>query len=510
MEDNTSTIFTHLLDVKGLGEEQGKEEKRDVRIHFEIRGFEEEEEARETKGHGSHMEEYDEDLLKDVESAIEPFTEEYPTISIHIVPETIRRVQQDAYMPNYQRFSLLYTFDQVYPRESLKSHHATRHAHSILSRNPTRSLEDYLVAMSAYKDKIKMCHYVTVEIDLKQLLLLLFSGFFIVDVLLMFYEERLKPKVDTMCVSNIQDLWMDMLLLPNQVPFFSLQLIFDMAVVDKSKYPSLVDLSVNFFAQFVSLNTNVHLLESQRVHHLLHLIHCHLLPSNPQNPSSCEFHNPLKSIFSKLKNQLPCQYSKLPISTNSTDQLPSALTLKPIYSATRLTESGIKFRKKEGHGFMDITFKKGILEIPYIQINGNTHKLLRNLAAWEQCDSSVGTYFTSYSIFMDLIVNTEKDVDILSKSGIIRHTLGTDTEVASVFNNLSACLACRWEESFLPQLSINVNEYCDNKINIWWAKLMNDYFHSPWAGISLVAGILLILLNTIQSLFFIYNFLSSR
>ncbi|XP_068640917.1 UPF0481 protein At3g47200-like [Aristolochia californica] len=506
MAEDARDLFTHLLDVKILEEEEGKAEERgDVRT----RSFDEEEKVGETRDLGKNLNEYDEGLLKDVKSAIVPFVEESPTISIHIVPETIRRVQEDAYIPHYLWLAIHYSFDQVYPRKNLKNQHAMRHVYSILYRNQTKSLEDYLLAMSAFRDRIKKCHYVTLEVDLKHLLFLLFSGFFIIDVLLMFHEERLKAKMDTQCVSNIQDLWMDMLLLPNQVPFFALQLIFDMAVVDKSKYPSLVELCLQFFCQFVKINKNLHPLESRRVHHLLHLVHHHLLPSRPQNPLSCRSYNPLKIIFSKLKNSFPSHSSELPILNNSKRQLPTTLTLKPISSARRLTEAGIKFRRKEGHGFMEITFKKGVLEIPYIQIDENTNKLLRNLAAWEQCDASAGTYFSSYSILMDLIINTEKDVDILSKSGIIRHTLGTDRQVASVFNNLSTHLVCRWEESFLPQLSIDVNKYCENKINIWWAKLMSDYFNSPWAGISLVAGILLLILNTIQSLFFIYNFLKS-
>ncbi|XP_068640320.1 UPF0481 protein At3g47200-like [Aristolochia californica] len=509
MAEDTSDLFTHLLDVKNVEEEEGKAEERgDVRTRsVEISSFEEK--VEETRDLGKNLKEYDEGLLKDVKSAIVPFVEESPAISIHIVPETIRRVQEDAYVPRHLWLAIHYSFDQFYPRENLKNQHAMRHVHSILSRNPTKSLEDYLQAMSAFKDQIKKCHYVTLDVDLKHLLFLLFSGFFVIDVLLMFYEERLKAKVDTLCVSNIQDLWMDMLLLPNQVPFFALQLIFDMAVVDKSKYPSLVELCLQFFGQFLTINKNQHPLEFRSVHHLLHLVHYHLLPSTPQNPLSCRSYNPLKIILSKMKNSFPSQSSELPISNNSKRQLPTTLTLKPISSARRLTEAGIKFRRKEGHGFTDITFKKGVLEIPYIQIDENTKKLLRNLAAWEQCHASAGTYFSSYSIFMNLIVNTEKDVDILSKGGIIRHTLGTDEEVASVFNNLSSHLVCRWEESFLPQLSLDVNKYCENKINIWWAKLMNDYFNSPWAGISLVAGILLLILNTIQSIFFIYSFLES-
>ncbi|XP_068639623.1 UPF0481 protein At3g47200-like [Aristolochia californica] len=478
------------------------EKRRDVRTRsVEIRSFEEK--IGETRDLGKNLKEYDEGLLKDVKSAIVPFVEEPPAISIHI-----RRDQEDAYIPRHLWLAIHYSFDQFYPRENLKNQHAMRHMHSILSRNPTKSLEDYLQAMSAFKDQIKKCHYVTLDVDLKHLLFLLFSGFFVIDVLLMFYDERLKAKVDTLCVSNIQDLWMDMLL-PNQVPFFALQLIFDMAVVDKSKYPSLVELCLQFFGQFLTINKNQHPLESRSVHHQLHLVHYHLLPSRPQNPLSCRSYNQLKIIFSKLKNSFPSHSSELPISNNSRKQLPTTLTLNPISSARRFTEAGIKFRRKDGHGFTDITFKKGVLEIPYIQIDENTKKLLQNLAAWEQCDASAGTYFSSYSIFMDLIVNTEKDVDILSKGGIIGHTLGTDEEVASVFNNLSTHLVCRWEESFLPQLSIDVNRYCENKMNIWWANLMNDYFNNPWAGISLVAGILLLILNTIQSIFFIYSFLES-
>ncbi|XP_068640885.1 UPF0481 protein At3g47200-like [Aristolochia californica] len=476
--------------------------------HEEIRDLEGEEMAGETRDLHSRLLQvngYEEGYIEQVKSKIQSFVEPRP-VTIYQVPETLLRFQENAYTPQYRWLSLSYTVEGVYSPTRLTDHEM-QHVDSILSRNKEKTLQHYLVAMNEFKDQIKMSHEVPLEVDLKQLLYLLFSGFHIIDILLKFHEKIL-DKVDYPCVSNIQDLWMDMLLVPYQVPFFALQLIFDMVFVNKSAYPSLVELCLEFFSQFVTINKNVKPLESKSVHHLLHLVHHHLRPSGPQSPVSSRSYNPLKIISSKLENLFSSRSYELPISKNNKGQLPTTL-LKPISTARRLTMSGVHFRRNEGDAFTDITFKKGVLEIPYLQINGNTKKLLLNLAAWEQCDPTVGTSFTSYSIFMDYVINTEKDVDILIKSGILLHSLGVDEEVVAVFNKLSTYLVCRWEESFLPQLSKEVNDYCGNKYNTWWAKLMNDYFGSPWSVISLVAAIFLLVLNVVQSIFSIYGFIKA-
>lgn len=68
----------------------------------------------------------------------------------------------------------------------------------------------------------------------------------------------------------------------------------------------------------------------------------------------------------------------------------------------------------------DIKFNKGLMEIPSFKSDDSTETFLRNLIAFEQHYSHVNPkYFTDYTTFMDQLINTQKDVNLLRLKGII-------------------------------------------------------------------------------------------
>ncbi|XP_068639970.1 UPF0481 protein At3g47200-like [Aristolochia californica] len=460
--------------------------------------------------HISEVEDFDEELLNDLKAALEPFSLEDPMITIYTVPDPIRNVDSDAYGSRYMTLAVdtTYDLDLIRGDETVRSH-ALRHLHSILTRNPALSLNDYLLAMNELKDQIKSCHYIDITIDFQRLVWVVINSCFIVDVLLMFYEGRLTASVDSTCASiYFQYMWIDFLLVENQQPFFVLEKVFDLAVVDKSKYPSLVDIALFFFDHFVERDLQKPVMESKSIHHLLHLVHHQLLPSDPLQSFNLKLQPSRKLFFNKVKDAIPLHHSPPPplLESSQTKQL---FITKPIPSAKRLEEVGIKFKKRDGTGFLNVCFdnRKGVLEIPRLYVHSNTKILLRNLIAWEQCHPAAGAYFTGYAIFMDYIVNTDKDIEILVQSGIIEHSLGTDDDVAAVFNGLSTNLVhTGLEDEFLPYICKELNKYCHNHYNIWWAKLMADYFSNPWTTISIGAAIILLILTFTQTFFSAYSY----
>ncbi|EHA8591339.1 putative UPF0481 protein [Cocos nucifera] len=76
---------------------------------------------------------------------------------------------------------------------------------------------------------------------------------------------------------------------------------------------------------------------------------------------------------------------------------------------------------KKADNFLKISFdkEKGLLEIPAIEVTDSTDIIFRNLIALEQCYKDARVRITCYSIFMDSIINTERDVALLSQEGII-------------------------------------------------------------------------------------------
>ncbi|KAM6540575.1 hypothetical protein CsatB_005022 [Cannabis sativa] len=177
-----------------------------------------------------------------------------------------------------------------------------------------------------------------------------------------------------------------------------------------------------------------------------------------------------------------------------------------IHCVTELREAGVKFKKRKTDRFWDIKFKNGILEIPRLLIHDGTKSLFLNLIAYEQCHLDSGNDITSYVIFMDNLINSPEDVGYLHYCGIIEHWLGSDSEVSDLFNRLCQEVVFDINDSYLSRLSADVNKYYNHRWNAWRASLRHNYFSNPWAIISFVAAVVLLLLTFAQTFYGVYSF----
>lgn len=80
---------------------------------------------------------------------------------------------------------------------------------------------------------------------------------------------------------------------------------------------------------------------------------------------------------------------------------------------------------------MDKTFENGLMGVPRIMVTDFSNFLFRNFITFQQFFPEVGTYFTTYYCFMDLPVNTSRDVQTLNQFDIIEHGLGSDEEITT-------------------------------------------------------------------------------
>ncbi|XP_010503684.1 PREDICTED: UPF0481 protein At3g47200-like [Camelina sativa] len=177
-----------------------------------------------------------------------------------------------------------------------------------------------------------------------------------------------------------------------------------------------------------------------------------------------------------------------------------------IHCVTELREAGIKFRRRKTDRFWDIQFKNGYLEIPRLLIHDGTKSLFLNLIAFEQCHIDSTNDITSYIIFMDNLIDSHEDVSYLHYCGIIEHWLGSDSEVADLFNRLCQEVVFDTGDSYLSRLSIEVNRYYDHKWNAWRATLKHKYFNNPWAIVSFCAAVILLVLTLSQSFYAAYAY----
>ncbi|KAG9441090.1 hypothetical protein H6P81_016944 [Aristolochia fimbriata] len=366
--------------------------------------------------------------------------------------------------------------------------HYYDHLFFILVGNDKYRLQDYLLMIHENLTQTVEDEKDENLRDFPKLLALLLSSCFIVHLLSRPFASHLSPADDPDCARLwVNELWVDLLLVENQIPFVFLQKVVEMGVGSGAD-----QIIYSYFADFIPLNR--HQNTQLRPIHLLHYIHHNLLPNKKPGP-----HHSLSLPYWNFGEHKQ---------SSSSWQPP---IVRAIPTATRLQQAGVQFMPVEEEGFA-VEFKKGVLRLPCLHLRKCTKKLLKNLIAWEKHHHEAVKYFINYAILMDNLINTSKDIEVLVHSKVLEHSLATHEEAAAVFNSLGENLVYTFdardaeEYNFLPQVSMELNDYCESKYNLWWAKLMNDYFGSPWSIISLIAAVFLILFTAMQAFFSVYSY----
>ncbi|XP_016704208.2 uncharacterized protein [Gossypium hirsutum] len=172
--------------------------------------------------------------------------------------------------------------------------------------------------------------------------------------------------------------------------------------------------------------------------------------------------------------------------------------------------AGTKEEKGKMNMF-DITFDNGTkeLKIPTLKVDHSTERTFRNYMAYEQL-WGVRKYYVDYVLFMDKLINTDKDVELLRKSGIIDNWLGDYEAVTKIFNNLGYFVYYDTEAFYYEDIADRVNKHCKRDWNIWKEKLKKDYFNTPWSPISFLAALVLLLITILQTIFSLLSYYQQR
>ncbi|GJN25432.1 hypothetical protein PR202_gb13259 [Eleusine coracana subsp. coracana] len=174
-------------------------------------------------------------------------------------------------------------------------------------------------------------------------------------------------------------------------------------------------------------------------------------------------------------------------------------------SALELYEAGIRFKTSTAGSLHDIRFRHGVLNMPPLSVDDSTECKLLNLMAFERLHVGAGNDVTAYVFFMDSIIDSPKDVALLSSKGIIQNAVGSDKAVAKLFNSISKDVVLE-SQSALDAVHQQVNAYCRKPWNMWRANLIHTYFRSPWAFLSLTAAVFLLGMTVLQTVYTVLQF----
>ncbi|KAK9944096.1 hypothetical protein M0R45_009680 [Rubus argutus] len=315
----------------------------------------------------------------------------------------------------------------------------------------------------------------------------------------------------------LEYLYHDLLLLENQLPWFVLQIFYDLIQDGHPKKLPLSRVVINFFKKSVADDKiflvaddpkifNYH--ESESPHEILHildLIRSALVGQKQQDNKSSPLCSIVQTTCNKLGKKLRALIVRNKASTVNEDS--SSHLPKRIPSAATLSEAGVKFKKGERGCILNITFKHGVFTIPPLVIEERTGPLFRNLMAYEQCYQGRKHKITSYAVLMDNLIDTSKDVDLLCEKGIVANWLSAE-DASKYFNELyndTTVIGYNYEG-----LCKDVEEYHKVLWNRWREKLKRDYFGTPWATISFFAAFVLLVLTFLQTIYTIHPYYHPR
>uniref|UniRef100_A0A0E0JY17 Uncharacterized protein n=1 Tax=Oryza punctata TaxID=4537 RepID=A0A0E0JY17_ORYPU len=362
--------------------------------------------------------------------------------------------------------------------------HKLRLLRHFLERAATVPLSGFVRAVRDVEQRARCCYSERTSVfdgdGFAEMLLL--DGCFILE----FFFKWNRGEPDPLCDVGwgLTLLHSDLLLLENQIPFFVLERLFDTFFRGAVTQDNLVKI---LLIQ-LKLNGTVVSRQPQRPEvtgqfdHLLHLLHDKFVP--------------------KLEEL------ELPARTNGSS--PPRLLMIPCVSMLR--EAGVTFKKKRSpRDMFDVTFdkKRGVMELPRIEIHLANLPQLMNLIAFEQSRGQrAGTPapLTSYSALMSSLVRSGQDVSVLQRGGIVDNLLSNDDEAAiSFFSRLGDPCTMHYSDNLFAQLFDDVKCYHDSSWHKHRTMFKRAHCNTPWSIIALVLAIIVFFLSFFSQSMAIYG-----
>ncbi|KAL5564849.1 hypothetical protein UlMin_028013 [Ulmus minor] len=311
--------------------------------------------------------------------------------------------------------------------------------------------------------------------------------------ILQFIYSRVWDKLKVLQINNGQAslIEQDLFLMENQIPFRVLEILMDQLPIDGALTRTVLQHSIDIFIR-MNLMTPENVLKGSYLDfykekhpvHLLDILRSGLLyafdPTNNGRSSDRRSRDPSSN------KELKREYFR---------------------NIQELKAAGIKLESSGTSCLGDVTFTsfgwfRARLKIPPLIVNDATGRKLRNLVAYEMCPENCNSDFgvTSYVSLLDSLIDSEEDVKELRSAHILRNHLGSDKEVANLFNEIGYNKVSGTDQAY-HQVKQRIQSHFDS----WWAisiaQFLQEYFKNPWTFIALLGAIAVLALTVSQTYF---------
>ncbi|XP_058214473.1 UPF0481 protein At3g47200-like [Rhododendron vialii] len=447
----------------------------------------------------------------------------FSSACIYRVPEDLRKGKESAYTPRFIAIGPLHRNDKHLqtPLQLVKM----SYTNYLLSRL-TKGIKDLALAeqrkftvlqnclaeMKTLIDDAKKCYAEEVTLDEEMLLV---DGCFILEFLYRYHSSELQPQErDPICGNSliVTKVVTDLILLENQIPFFVLEKLFQLTV---EKIPhhnwSITDYVKNSYDGWLSPIRKSDNSSSAKTwcspsECVLGVIGCTAAAEEEEVVQSGKIDDRCRTAkYYHILHNLHDSY--LP-HDHQTKNETSRLIEMP--SASELVYAGVKFVPDAGNDLFKFKFiepkgqfwwfRRVRFVIPPLVIYDSTESLLRNLIALEQFCPGVPHHVSSYATVMDMLVNTDKDVQVLEKAGVLTNWLGATEDATDLFNKLCKEIMLG---SYFDDTRMKATEYSKRFWPKNMAHLRRTYFDSPWTFIAFGVGFIAFVISLVE---FVHDF----
>ena len=171
-------------------------------------------------------------------------------------------------------------------------------------------------------------------------------------------------------------------------------------------------------------------------------------------------------------------------------------------NVNELKAAGITFKPNNSGSLRDISFNSylfhGVLKLPEIIIDDSSESRFLNLIAYEMSSEvPIDSEVTSYICFLDSLIDYPEDVKELRRRGVLRNFLGSDEEVATLFNEITTDLVLDFDA--YEGVKHQIQRHYNNRVSTWMTEGLHNHFGSPWTFLAFVGALLALFLSAVQT-----------
>ncbi|KAJ6971983.1 hypothetical protein NC653_032518 [Populus alba x Populus x berolinensis] len=409
-----------------------------------------------------------EELYSDVEAGVVVCKSGDSPINIYSVPDALRESNEAIYTPQKVSIGPIHHGkEHLQPMNKKKKSYLKEFGSRVgeTSEQHVKFLQKISNTIKLQEENIRQCyedgsHKVAESDPFVKMVLL--DAVFILEYLLRNKDSKKYEDDSLLSRSGLRfRIRQDLLLLENQLPFFILEKLYDHLRQDgKGSYNSFLNLAYDYLNRYNKSPYKPS--DNKEILHFTNLVR-----------SSLSFNHP------DLRSDEP---------------------IGNFYSATKLHEAAINFKKSRNECLLDVRFSstKRELRIPRLQIDDHTELLFGNLIALEWCHyKGEDQYICHYVKLLETLVATSKDVDLLIKNNII----DTKRDGASVRDMIDKLSAETTEEySIYYNLYTQLDKHYQNSWLKNSAYFREVYFGNLWRSTATVSATVLLLFTLVQTI----------